>query len=67
MTIQLNGKAHDTRQETSHIRDLLEELELDAQPVVVEHNGNALFPRDFESTFLNSDDRVEIIRVVAGG
>lgn len=36
-------------------------------PVLVERNGEALFPREFESTLLADGDRVEIIRVVAGG
>ncbi|MGK0189955.1 MAG: sulfur carrier protein [Verrucomicrobiales bacterium] len=67
MTIHLNGKEHDTADGTSHIGDLLDELKLSGQPVLVEHNGNALFPRDFESILLKPNDKIELIRVVAGG
>lgn len=67
MTIQLNGNPHETTAATVHVADLLRELDLDGQPVLVEHNGNALFPRDFTSTRLQPGDQLELIRVVAGG
>ena len=67
MTIRLNGKEHKTREHTVHIGDLLVELELNGQPVLVEHNGSALFPRDFDTIPLQPDDQIELIRVVAGG
>ncbi|MCB1094637.1 MAG: sulfur carrier protein ThiS [Verrucomicrobiales bacterium] len=67
MKIRLNGKNHDTTGQTANIQDLLVELKLDGQPVLVEHNGNALFPRDFATTLLQENDQVELIRVVAGG
>lgn len=35
--------------------------------VVVEHNGEAVAPSEFPSRFLNPGDRLEIVRVVAGG
>jgi sulfur carrier protein len=67
MKIRLNGNDHETAEQTVNIQDLLVELKLDGQPVLVEHNGNALFPRDFENTALQPDDQLELIRVVAGG
>lgn len=35
--------------------------------VVVEHNGDAVTPSEFSSRQLASGDRLEIVRVVAGG
>ena len=35
--------------------------------VVVEHNGEAVAPSEFASRQLRSGDRVEIVRIVAGG
>ena len=67
MNIHLNGEAHQCAETTKNVGDLLQELDLSEQPVVVERNGNALFPREFLSTELSEGDRIEIIRVVAGG
>jgi thiamine biosynthesis protein ThiS len=35
--------------------------------VVVEHNGDAVAPSEFKSRQLNAGDRLEIVRIVAGG
>jgi thiamine biosynthesis protein ThiS len=35
--------------------------------VVVEHNGDAVAPSEFKNRMLVSGDRLEIIRIVAGG
>lgn len=35
--------------------------------VVVEHNGNAVAPSEFKSIQLSDGDRLEIVRIVAGG
>jgi thiamine biosynthesis protein ThiS len=35
--------------------------------VVVEHNGQAVAPSEFSTRQINSDDRLEIVRIVAGG
>ena len=35
--------------------------------VVVEHNGQALAPSEFSALQLRPGDRLEIVRVVAGG
>ena len=35
--------------------------------VVVEHNGQAVAPSEFASKQLNAGDRLEIVRIVAGG
>jgi sulfur carrier protein len=35
--------------------------------VVVEHNGEAVAPSEFESRVISAGDRLEIVRIVAGG
>jgi thiamine biosynthesis protein ThiS len=35
--------------------------------VVVEHNGDAVPPSTFATRELGADDRLEIVRIVAGG
>lgn len=35
--------------------------------VVVEHNGDAVAPSEFSGRLLSPGDRLEIIRIVAGG
>ena len=66
ITIRLNGA---DRQLTAGltVTALLSELGLGSQPVLVELNGKALFPREFAATILASNDSVEVIRIVAGG
>ncbi len=65
MTITVNGESNDSG--AADVAGLLDELGLTGVPVLVEHNGTALYPRDFPTTELNDADKVEIIRVVAGG
>jgi len=35
--------------------------------VVVEHNGEAVAPSEFPQRSLNAGDRLEIVKIVAGG
>jgi thiamine biosynthesis protein ThiS len=35
--------------------------------VVVEHNGEAVAPSEFEGRMVHPGDRLEIVRIVAGG
>ena len=35
--------------------------------VVVEHNGEAVAPSEFSQRRLNAGDRLEIVKIVAGG
>jgi len=64
--IILNGEA----QEVVRARDipgLLEELGLPAASLLIEHNGLALHRDEWPQRTLAEGDRVEIIRIVAGG
>lgn len=65
-TIILNGTPHPLSDLTT-VQGLLQSLGLEGVPVLVEYNSAALFPREFPTIALSAGDRVEIIRIVAGG
>ena len=65
MHIQVNGQPHETRAET--VAALLAELNLLPAQVAVEHNTVVLFRHELDQSRLKESDRLEIIRVVAGG
>ena len=66
MTISLNGKTVDTR-EAKTIAELIDRYQLPAQSILVEHNGLAVHRHEWAERLLAQGDRVELIRVVAGG
>lgn len=66
MTITLNGAPH-PHPEPISVGQLLENLGLDGKPVVVELDGQAVFPRDHAQTLVQPGTRVEIVTLAAGG
>jgi thiamine biosynthesis protein ThiS len=66
MEIILNGETVDPR-EVKTVAELVERYQLPPQSVLVEHNGTALHRHEWPQTVLNERDRIEFIRVVAGG
>jgi sulfur carrier protein len=66
MTISLNGKTVDTR-EAKTIAELIDRYQLPPQSILVEHNGLAVHRHEWAERSLAQGDRVELIRVVAGG
>ena len=66
MKISLNGESVDAR-EAKTITELIERYELPPQSILVEHNGLALHRREWPKRPLAEGDRIEFIRVVAGG
>ncbi len=63
--IFLNGQEREIEAES--LLELLHELELPLSHVLVELNGVALFRSELEKADLKAGDRVEILKVVAGG
>jgi thiamine biosynthesis protein ThiS len=49
------------------IEDFLVAQKLLPRSVVVEHNGDAVAPSEFAKRQLHANDRLEIVRIVAGG
>jgi thiamine biosynthesis protein ThiS len=66
ITIRLNGQPRSIPQNSS-VSALLASLGFSGQPALVELNGAALFPREFEGTVFKNGDSVEVVRIVAGG
>ena len=66
MKIAVNGESVDTC-EARTIAELIGRYQLPPQSILVEHNGLALHRRDWPECLLTEGDRVEFIRVVAGG
>jgi thiamine biosynthesis protein ThiS len=66
MKISLNGETVDAR-EAKTIAELIERYELPPQSILVEHNGLAVHRHEWSERQLAEGDRIEFIRVVAGG
>lgn len=66
LTFQLNGEPRTVALGTT-IPELLAQFGLPLHSVLVEHNGTALFRAEWDGATLAEGDRVEVIRVVAGG
>lgn len=65
-TIVANGKEMPARLPGT-IKDFLVSQNLLPRSVVVEHNGEAVAPSEFDKRTLKAGDRLEIVRIVAGG
>lgn len=65
MIIQINGESKAT--DATTIAELLAELGLSPTTALVEHNQTALHRGEWNLRKLSENDRVEILRVSAGG
>ena len=65
-TITANGTAIEAKVPCS-IEAFLLAQKLLPRSVVVEHNGEAVAPSEFSRRQLNAGDRLEIVKIVAGG
>ena len=65
MKLVLNGKEREVR--ATQVEELVAELGLPLAAALVEHNGTALLRSEWAKTNLPEGDRLEIIRMVAGG
>jgi sulfur carrier protein len=66
MKISLNGESVNTR-EAKTIGELIDRYQLPPQSILVEHNGLAVHRHEWSERILAEGDRIELIRVVAGG
>ena len=66
MKIAVNGESMDTR-EAKTIAELIECYQLPQQLLLVEHNGLVVPRHEWPTCPLAEGDRIEFIRVVAGG
>lgn len=66
MRLVINGTTSEIPDSCQNLEQLLAHLNL-GYPVLVEFNGTALFPRELASTPIREGDRLELMRMVAGG
>ncbi len=66
MNVWINGQSVEIDQ-VATVAELATRLGLATHTVLIEHNGTALHEREWPMRQLAQDDRVEFIRVVAGG
>jgi thiamine biosynthesis protein ThiS len=66
MKISLNGESVETRGAET-IAELIDRYQLPPQSILVEHNGLTVHRHEWSERSLAQGDRVEFIRVVAGG
>ena len=66
MKIWLNGESAETP-EGQTVAGLAQQFGLQPSSILIEHNGLALHLREWTGRVLAEGDRVEFIRVVAGG
>ncbi|MGH7942272.1 MAG: sulfur carrier protein ThiS [Limisphaerales bacterium] len=65
-SVTANGKSVQASLPCS-LEEFLVAQKLLPRSVVVEHNGNAVAPSEFSKRQLMSGDRLEIVKIVAGG
>lgn len=65
ITLAINGERREVLSVT--IEDLLSELSLPAPLMLVEHNGKALHRSEWPDVTLSDGDRLELMKVAAGG
>ena len=65
-TLTANGQAIEAKLPCS-IEAFLVAQKLLPKSVVVEHNGEAVAPSEFSKRQLKAGDRLEIVKIVAGG
>jgi thiamine biosynthesis protein ThiS len=66
MTITANGQLIEAKLPCS-IEEFLVAQNLLPRSVVVEHNGEAVAPSEFSHRQLKAGDKLEIVKIVAGG
>lgn len=64
--ITANGKAMQVRMPCT-LEQFLVKQGLLPRSVVVEHNGEAVAPSEFKGRDLRHGDRLEVVKIVAGG
>ncbi|ASE58249.1 sulfur carrier protein ThiS [Staphylococcus saprophyticus] len=66
MKCVINGDYFTFNQAVS-IQAILQELELDADRVIVQHNENLVKQADFQAVKINDQDCLELLEFVGGG
>ena len=65
MTLYINGEPRE--HDAATIAELVKLLEIPAPTLLIEHNGSALRREEWPATRLADGDKLEILRIAAGG
>ena len=66
VTIFANGKARQVRPSQT-VAEMIREMNIEPSTVLVERNGEALLRQEWAEKKVEHGDRLEFVRVVAGG
>ena len=66
MTLQINGEVREFPK-LANVAELVAQLALPPATLLVEHNRSALRREEWASTPLADGDRIELLRIAAGG
>ena len=66
MKVWINGEPAEVNG-VRNIAELAARYHLPPKTVLIEHNATALHQREWEEHLVAEDDRIEFVRVVAGG
>ncbi|MEM7063099.1 MAG: sulfur carrier protein ThiS [Cyanobacteria bacterium P01_B01_bin.77] len=66
ISLQVNGEPQFCPEGTT-LPQLLIQLEMDPRLVAVEYNGEILHRQFWETTVMQTDDRLEVVTIVGGG
>tara|TARA_Y100000310_G_C20592988_1_gene769044 strand:- start:1112 stop:1309 length:198 start_codon:yes stop_codon:yes gene_type:complete len=65
MQLKINGKPEAIEGKT--IKDIIENKQLNAEHIVIEHNNQIISKEKWDNTSLNENDNLEIVSFVGGG
>ncbi|MEY2480011.1 MAG: hypothetical protein QOI04_938 [Verrucomicrobiota bacterium] len=66
MKVFVNGESVEA-DDASDVAQIAQQLSLQANSVLIEHNGCALHQREWTGRKISEGDRIEVLRIVAGG
>lgn len=66
MKVWVNGESTEVNG-VMNVAELAAHYGLQPKTVLIEHNSTALHQREWTERFLSDGDRIEVVRVVAGG
>ncbi|MCG8601328.1 MAG: sulfur carrier protein ThiS [Verrucomicrobiales bacterium] len=67
MQLVVNGSSMNIDSDELSITEFIKTLPIGDQPVLVELNGEAVLTREFDERTVRDGDKLEVIRMVAGG
>lgn len=67
MKVTLNGETTERYEAPLTVAALINSLGLSGHPVLVELNGEALLPKEFEQKLVGEGAKVELVQIAAGG